>query len=48
MKLTKADSEEYEKLPQAIKDQFSLKQYMWLPNWIKRDLVQQETEPECE
>ncbi len=45
---SRSNSEEYDKLPQAIKDRFTLEQYLWLPNWIKRDLVQTETEPECE
>ena len=42
------ERDDYDELPQAIKDRYSRKNYMWLPNEIKRDLVQLETEPDVE
>lgn len=41
-------SEEYERLPAAIKAAYSLKEWLWLSDAEKKRLEQTETEPECE
>jgi len=38
----------YDELPEAIKGMYSLKEYMWLSDRDKNNLVQSETEPDWE
>lgn len=39
---------EYDRLPECIKANYSEQQYLWLSDEDKRNLIQNETEPECE
>lgn len=41
-------SSEYDRLPECIKGLYSEEQYLWLPDCDKKNLIQTETEPECE
>ena len=41
-------SSEYGRLPECLKSLYSEEQYLWLPDEAKRNLIQMETEPECE
>lgn len=41
------DASEYEALPEAIKNLYTLEQYLWLSDDEKARLVQTETEPEA-
>lgn len=39
---------EYDRLPEAIKRAYPLKEWLWLSAGEKKSLEQRETEPECE
>lgn len=39
---------EYDRLPECIKSMYSVEQWLWLSDEDKKNLVQTETEPECE
>ena len=39
---------EYDRLPESIKAVYSERQYLWLSDKDKKNLIQSETEPECE
>lgn len=39
---------EYDRLPECIKVLHSEREWQWLPDEQKRNLIQNETEPECE
>lgn len=39
---------EYDRLPECIKALYSERQYQWFSDSEKQNLVQRETEPECE
>lgn len=41
-----SDNTEYEALPEAIKNLYTLEQYLWLSDTEKGRLMQTETEPE--
>lgn len=38
--------DEYEALPDSIRQYYSRQEYLWLSDQQKADLIQQETEPE--
>ena len=42
------DNSEYDRLPECIKQVYSELQYLWLSDDDKINLIQRETEPECE
>lgn len=42
------DESEYDRLPESIKALHTEESYRWLPDDHKRNLIQNETEPECE
>lgn len=39
---------DYDRLPEAVKQYYSLEQYLWLSEAQKARLIQDETEPEWE
>lgn len=41
-------SSQYDQLPECIKQNFTAVEYAWLPDDQKCNLIQTETEPECE
>lgn len=38
--------QQYEELPECIKDQYSVREWLWLSDTEKARLIQNETEPE--
>ena len=40
------DESPYEQLPEAIRQYYSLQEYLWLSDGQKANLMQEETEPE--
>ena len=40
------DPTPYEQLPEAIRQYYSLQEYLWLSDGQKANLMQEETEPE--
>lgn len=46
--MIRLENSEYDRLPEPIKVIYSEQQYLWLSDDDKINLIQRETEPECE